>query len=195
MLHGRGADEEDLIPLAAEYDPGFLVLSVRAPFPFSYGGGFTWYEVKSSATPDPVMFRQSYDRLSQFIDEAPGAYPVDPSRVFLLGFSMGTVMAYAASLARPGLFRGVIANSGYVPEGTHLEYRWNELRDVAFFIAHGTEDPVIPVELARRARTLFASSAATVTYREYRMAHQITQESVRDSALFLNGLLGNARKG
>ncbi len=195
MLHGRGADEEDLIPLAEQYDPRLLVLSVRAPFPFPYGGGFTWYDVRSAPTPDPVMFRQSYDRLSQFIDDALGAYPVDPSRVFLLGFSMGTVMAFAVSLTRPGLFRGVIANSGYVPEGTHLEFLWNELRDVAFFIAHGTEDPVIPVGLARRAQTLFASSTATVTYREYNMGHQMTQESVRDSTLFLNSLLANPGNG
>ena len=184
MLHGRGADEEDLIPLAEQYDPRLLVLSVRAPFPFPNG-----------ATPDPVTFRQSYDRLSQFIDDALGAYPVDPSRVFLLGFSMGTVMAYAVSLTRPGLFRGVIANSGYVPEGTHLEFRWNELRNVAFFVAHGKEDPVIPVDLARRAQVLFASSNAAVTYREYDMGHQITQESIRDSSLFLDGLLANPRKG
>jgi len=195
MLHGRGADEEDLIPLAEQYDPRLLVLSVRAPFPFPYGGGFTWYDVKSSATPDPVMFRQSYEKLSQFVDDARGAYPVDPSRVFLLGFSMGTVMAYALSLARPGLFRGVIANSGYVPEGTYLDLRWKDLRNSAFFIAHGTEDPVIPVDLARRARTLFASSEAAVTYREYVMGHQITGESVRDSALFLDGLLASPQKG
>jgi len=194
MLHGRGADEEDLIPLAEQYDPRLLVLSVRAPFPFPYGGGFTWYDVQSAATPDPAMFRQSYDSLSQFIDDALDAYPVDASRVFLLGFSMGTVMAFAVSLTRPGLFRGVIANSGYVPEGTHLEFRWKELRDVAFFIAHGREDPVIPVDLARRAQMLFASSPATVTYREYDMGHQMTQESVRDSARFLDIQLASPAK-
>jgi phospholipase/carboxylesterase len=190
MLHGRGADEEDLIGLAEHYDRRLLVLSVRAPYPYPYGGGFTWYDVGAVGTPDPAMFRSSYDRLSQFVDDALQAYPVDPSHLFLLGFSMGTVMAYALSLTRPELFRGVIANSGYVPEGTHLALRWQDLGELSYFIAHGTGDPVIPVDFTRRAQRLFAESNAHVTYREYTMGHQIIDESIRDSAAFLEGLLG-----
>jgi phospholipase/carboxylesterase len=190
MLHGRGADEEDLIGLATYYDPRLLVLSVRAPYPFAHGGGYTWYDVGAVGTPDPAMFRLSYDRLSQFVDEAIREYPVDPSRVYLLGFSMGTVMAFALSLTRPELFRGVIANSGYVPEGTHLAFRWRELGNLAYFIAHGREDPVIPIDFARRAKRLFEESTAKVEYREYEMGHEIGEESLRDSAAFFAGLLG-----
>ena len=190
MLHGRGADEEDLIGLAEHFDRRLLILSVRAPFPFPYGGGFTWYDVGSVGTPDPQMFRESYEKLSQFVDEALDSYPVDRSRVYLLGFSMGTVMSYALSLTRPELFRGVIANSGYVPEGTQLVLRWRDLGNLPYFIAHGTEDPVIPVDFARRARRLFGESNATVTYREYPMGHQISQESLRDSSAFLGELIG-----
>jgi phospholipase/carboxylesterase len=190
MIHGRGADEEDLIGLADSYDRRLLVLSVRAPFPFPYGGGFTWYDVGSVGTPDPQMFRESYEKLSQFVDEALDSYPVDRSRVYLLGFSMGTVMSYALSLTRPELFRGVVANSGYVPEGTHLVLRWQDLGNLPYFIAHGTDDPVIPVDFARRARQLFRESNAPVTYREYPMGHQISQESILDSSAFLGGLIG-----
>jgi phospholipase/carboxylesterase len=189
MLHGRGADEEDLISLAERYDPRLLILSVRAPFPFPGGPGYTWYDVGRVGTPDPAMFRKSYDSLSQFIDDALRSYPVDPERLFLLGFSMGSVMSYALSLTRPEPFRGVIAHSGYVPEGTHLSLRWGDLGTLAFFIAHGTLDPVIPVEFARRARRLFDGSKARVTYREYDMGHQISEESLNDSALFLAELL------
>ncbi len=191
MLHGRGADEEDLIGLAGDYDPRLLVLSVRAPYPFAHGGGYTWYDTGSVGTPDPAMFRQSYDALSRFVDDTLRDYPVDPSRVFLLGFSMGTVMSFALSLTRPEIFRGVIAHSGYVPEGTHLAFRWQELGNLSYFISHGTEDPVIPVEMARRGKRLFENSNAHFEYREYAMGHQISGESVRDSAAFLEHLLGN----
>ena len=189
MLHGRGADEEDLLSLAEEYDPRLLVLSVRAPYPFSYGSGFTWYDVGTIGTPDPAMFRHSYGLLSGFVDDALRSYPVDPARLFLLGFSMGTVMAFALSLTRPELFRGVVAQSGYVPEGTHLSFRWQALGGLAYFVAHGTEDPVIPVAFARRTRQLLEQSNARVEYREYPMGHQISQESIRDSASFLDGLI------
>ena len=189
MLHGRGADEEDLVGLAKEYDSRLLVLSVRAPYPFTYGGGFTWYDVGTVGTPDPVMFRESYRLLSGFVDDALREYPVDPARVFLLGFSMGTVMSFALSLTRPELFRGVIAHSGYVPEGTHLSFRWRELGNLAYFVSHGTEDPVIPIDFARKTKQLFEQSNAHLEYREYVMGHQIIAESVRDSAVFLEGLI------
>ena len=190
MLHGRGADEEDLLGLASYYDRRLMIVSVRAPFPFSPEGGYTWYDLGIVGAPEPEKFRSSYEKLVQLVDDVLAQYPVDRQRVYLLGFSMGTVMAYALSLTRPGLFRGVLAHSGYVPDGTALPFRWQELGHLHYFIAHGTEDPVIPVDFARHARELFSASNAIVDYREYPIGHQISEESLQDSAAFLNGLLG-----
>jgi len=194
MLHGRGADEEDLLGLAPYLDENLLVISARAPYAFPYGGGFTWYDMDEIGTPDLAMFRHSYERLSLFVQEAVGAYPVDQSNLFLLGFSMGTMMSLALSLTQPRLFQGVIANSGYVPERAGLSFRWNELASLAFFIAHGTYDPVIPVEMGRRTRDLFQSSNALWTYKEYPMAHEISPESLTDAASWLSGQLNQRRK-
>ncbi len=178
MLHGRGADEEDLLGLADVMDERFLLLSPRAPYPFGYGGGFTWYDVGEVGTPDPEMFHESYDRLSTFVTDALAKYPIDPAKVFLFGFSMGTVMSFALSLTQPSLYRGVGANSGYVPEQTDLQLRWKELDSTDFLIIHGTLDPVIPVAFGRRSDELFRQSNAHYQYREYTMAHQISDESL-----------------
>lgn len=188
MLHGRGADEEDLIGLSSYHDQRLMILSVRAPFPYP-GGGFTWYDAGAIGTPEPAMFRSSYEKLAQFVDDALAHYPVDRERLYLLGFSMGTVMSYALSLTKPELFRGVVAHSGYVPEGTALTFRWQQLAHLHYFIAHGSADPVIPVEFARHASELFSASNAAIVYREYPMGHEINQQSVSDSAAFLGGLV------
>jgi phospholipase/carboxylesterase len=185
LLHGRGADEEDLAGLADELDGRFLVVSPRAPYPFDFGGGFTWYEFVAGGTPDPVMLRSSYDRLLQFLRDAVAGLPVDPTRVYLFGFSMGTVMSHAVALTQPGFIRGVAANSGYVPENTFLQFRWDALADLEVLITHGTMDPVIPVQMGHRARDLYAASTARSTYREYPMGHQISQESLDDAAGWL----------
>lgn len=189
MLHGRGADEEDLLGLSSYLDPRFLYISARAPFAFQYGGGYTWYDIGEVGVPLPGMFDESYEKLEQFVDDALQNYPVDRSRVYLFGFSMGTVMSYALSLTKPELFRGVSANSGYVPEGTSLSFRWRDLAGKEFRIAHGEYDSVIPVQMARRAKELFAQSNATVDYREYPMDHQISDESVSDIAGWISGSL------
>ena len=194
LLHGRGADEEDLLGLSGYFDKRLLVLSVRAPFVFSPGGGFTWYDVGQVGSPEPTMFRQSYEKLSQFVDEALAHYPVDADRVSLFGFSMGAVMSFAIALTRPELFQGVIAISGYVPERTHLTYQWQRLAHLEFFVAHGTDDPVIPIHFARKSKELFDGSNAKFAYKEYPMGHQISEESLTDSVAFLHRLLKNPRK-
>jgi phospholipase/carboxylesterase len=185
MLHGRGANEDDLLGLAEYLDDRFFIVSPRAPFPFEWGGGFTWYEVIEVGSPEPKMFTESYSKLSQFLDDVVKGYPIDPERIFLLGFSMGTMMAYSVLLTKPELIAGVVANSGYVPEETDLKFQWNKLHGKSLFIAHGIDDPVISVQLGRRAKELFSKTQADVTYKEYSMAHQISEESLSDFSHWL----------
>jgi phospholipase/carboxylesterase len=189
LIHGRGADEHDLAGLTDELDGRFLTVSVRAPFPFAYGGGFTWYEFDAAGTPDPAMFRQGYERLLQLLRDAITGYPVDPARVFLFGFSMGTVMAHAVALTVPALPAGIVANSGYVPEDTFLTLRWEALAGLDVLITHGTHDPVLPVQMGRRARELYTASAARLEYHEYAMGHEISEESLTDINRWLTRLL------
>jgi phospholipase/carboxylesterase len=189
LLHGRGANEEDLVGLAGGFDKRLLILSVRAPFPFSYDGGYTWYDIGALGAPEPKMFRESCERLEGFIRDAQQKYRIDPKKLILLGFSMGTAMALTYALSHPEIPRGVIAHSGYLPERTHLTYKWDRLSACKFLITHGVDDPVIPVVLARRVKELFQTSGASVTYREYEGGHGITPAMTVDAERFLSDLL------
>ncbi len=184
-LHGRGADEEDLLGLSGSFDERFLSIAVRAPFRFEYGGGYTWYDILELGKPQHDMFKSSYEKLLQFIDEALAQYPVDPARLFLFGFSMGTVMAYALALTRPELFAGIVANSGYLAEATHLNYKWNEIAGKEVLITHGGLDDVIPAAASRRALELFQKANARVVYKEYDVAHQLSDRSLVDISAWL----------
>jgi len=188
LLHGRGADELDLLGLSDYLDDRLLIVSAQAPFAFG-NGGFTWYEMDKKGMPKPSMFTRSYEALSTFVNDVINGYPVQKTNVFLLGFSMGTVMSFSLSLTQPELVRGVVANSGYVPEGTHLQFRWSEVNHHHYFIAHGIHDPVIPIGFARRANELFQKSKATVLYKEYPMVHQIGEDQLNDLSSWLTRLL------
>ena len=185
LLHGRGANEDDLLGLAEYLDDRLLIVSARAPFPFALGGGFTWFEIEEVGKPEPKMFGESYRKLIQFIDDIRKGYPVDQSKIILCGFSMGSVMSYAIGLTRPELVAGVAANSGYITEESDLKIQWKEVKGKPFFIAHGVYDPVIPVSFARRAKELLEPHRAAVTYREYDMGHQITEDSLNDMMRWL----------
>jgi len=189
MLHGRGADEHDLFGLAPYLDPRLLIVSVRAPFPFqpAGGGGYAWYDVIEVGVPHPRMFAESHERLRRLLDEVVAGYPIDARRVFVLGFSMGAVMSHALALTQPDRFAGVVAHSGYTPPAKELglEFRLGDLDGCAWFVAHGVHDPIIPVSFGRETRDLLKDTAADLTYKEYPIAHQVSQHSLDDVSAWL----------
>jgi phospholipase/carboxylesterase len=191
LLHGRGADEHDLIPLTHYLDARFFIISVRAPLRFSYGG-YAWFEILESGSPEPKEFRNSFETLATFIDDARAHYPVAPGPLFVFGFSMGAMLALAYTLAVPSAVRAVAAHSGYLPDEIHRPYQWNTLRGISIFQAHGLNDPVVPIARARRSSELLSRSDAAYTYKEYSIQHQISEESIADINVFYQSLLGPA---
>src|SRR5690349_10377271 len=75
LLHGRGADEEDLMGLVGALDPRLVVVSARAPF--RWGPGFAWY---GTAGDEAETMRASLEELRRFADDLPAAYDIDPGR-------------------------------------------------------------------------------------------------------------------
>jgi len=188
LLHGRGANEEDLLSLAPAFDERLLIIAPRAPVPFSYGG-YTWFDIDEAGIPQSPQFEESCAKLDVFVADVLRSYPVDPARLLLFGFSMGAVMSCVMALTHPELYRGIALNSGYLPEHTSLKYRWNDIGNLNVSITHGTDDPIIPVEAARRAHQRFSASPAKVTYKEYAMGHEISQQSLADVTRWITGLL------
>jgi phospholipase/carboxylesterase len=179
-IHGRGTNENDLVPLVLSLSlPNVLLVSPRAPFPFPYGG-YVWYDLAHEGVPEPNSFRTSIDMLQKFVGEVKQGYPVDSERVLLLGFSQGTVMAYATALLDPTSFLGVAALSGYIPHRSGLPLKLTNLNGFPVFISHGSDDSIIPTRLGRESAELLKRAGATVTYREYPMGHEVTEDTMRD---------------
>jgi phospholipase/carboxylesterase len=177
-LHGRGADEQDLFGLAEEFDPRLYVVSARAPL--SFGPGFAWYHLLDIGNPDLTSFRASLDALTRFVADLPTTYPIDPSRIFALGFSQGAVMAGSLTVVHPERLAGTVMLSGYLPLDAGLSVDVAGLTGRPVFVGHGTLDPVIPVAAARIARDYFMRIGAQLTYREYPIPHSIGPQELAD---------------
>ena len=191
LLHGRGDSAAGIAPLAYEFQrDDLLVLSVQAPLELGgvMAGGYEWYRLREPRSLDEATLRASLDALAEFLDTVKGAYPVDLERVVLLGFSQGAVMALGAQALRPDSVAGVIALSGYFP--IEVESEADSLVGRPAFVAHGVYDDIIPVEAGRRTRDLLDRHGVDLTYREYRMAHQVSAEEMAEARAWLNHLLG-----
>jgi phospholipase/carboxylesterase len=174
LLHGRGADEQDLFGFLDILDPERRLVGVTPGGPlFLPPGGRHWYIVPRVGFPDPETFAASYGLLDGFLDAVATAAGVPPERTILGGFSQGAVMAYALGLGRgrptPS---GIVALSGFIPSVTGWEADL-ERPGLPIWIAHGRNDPVISVQFAREARERLEGAGLGVTYHETEAGHHV----------------------
>jgi phospholipase/carboxylesterase len=150
--------------------------------------------VRRVGYPDPATFQTSYTLLTSFLDETLAAHGLPWERTVLGGFSMGAVMSYAVGLGpgRPSP-AGMLAMSGFVPtvEGWGPEFDGRE--GLPVLIHHGRLDPVIGVELGRRARDLLVAGGLDVDYLETEAGHWAPPELVPRAAAFIQSVLAGSR--
>lgn len=188
VLHGRGTDERDLLPLADELPDELHVLSVRAPDRLQ--GGYTWYDLDLSegglhaSQPDPEGFERSLRLVHEFADAAVDEYGLDADRVGLLGFSQGAITSLSALVERPGAYDWAVALNGYLAAAHEDDVDAAAGKPV--FVGAGQMDQVIPVERAERAAELLDEADADVTFRKYPVGHGTTPQEVRDVAAWVD---------
>src|SRR5262249_26887134 len=177
LLHGIGADENDLAPLAAHLDGRLRVVSLRAPRPWSPGHAWFDLDFRADGTiiPDVVQARATLADLTRWLAQAPGRYRTDDHRTYVLGFSQGAMMALGVLRTVPERLAGVIALSGRAPEGLFPEVAPRAaIAKVPLLVAHGTADQVLAVQNGRQIRDAFSTISEDMTYQEFPIGHAIS---------------------
>ena len=180
MLHGYGSDENDLFSFAGELPDQYTVISAKAPYALP-GMGNAWYSIdfeapqgKFSNTEEGIRSR---DLVLSFIDECIDAYQLDKGKVNLLGFSQGGIISYALAMSFPERFDQVIALSAYVDESLFTDDQPDRSHQhLRIFATHGTQDPVIPVEWARKNKPFLSRYTNNIDYSEYPIGHGVNPE-------------------
>ncbi len=195
LLHGVGSNEHDLFGLVPYLDKRFLIISVRATNTLG-PGSYAWFEVDFTTQGpviNPAQAEASRKALITFLDEAVNAYDADPKQVYLMGFSQGAIMSASIALTRPQLVAGAVLMSGRIlPEIQPLIAPNEELSGLPFLVVHGTADMVLPVSYGRASRQLLSSLPVELTYHEYRIGHEVSQESLADVTAWLSAQLDKA---
>lgn len=169
LLHGRGTDEHDLLPLADALDPDrrLVAITPRAPLTFPGQPGAHWYVVRRVGYPDEQTFSATYARLAAWLDALPDALGVPWERTVLGGFSQGAAMSFALGLGpgRPAP-AGILALSGFIPDVPGYEPVLSGREGFPIALGHGAADPVISIDFAHTARERLLAAGVELLYRE-----------------------------
>ncbi len=106
----------------------------------------------------------------------------------ILGFSQGAAVSACYCLTYPQHVQRIALLSGFIPQSEKMTSQM-DLSSLSFFIAHGTDDDVVPVAEAERAVKLFRSMNAQVTFCKTKTRHKIGALCLEELFDFFNRLI------
>lgn len=184
LLHGRGADENDLLSLAELFSSTSRVFSVRAPY--SLGAGFAWHTMRADGSAVEEELAHSVAEIGSLIESVEPAIPV-----VLLGFSQGGLVAVqTAAQQKVRDLRAVVTLSA---PPLHDALPYQPLAGIPVFWGHGLNDGVVSWDRGLRMRGLLESMGASLTARSYAMGHTIMDEELVDIKGFLQDIGGSKK--
>jgi phospholipase/carboxylesterase len=197
LLHGLGADGNDLIGLApywAPLVPEAEFVSPNAPFPCDMAPyGYQWYSSQDRSPGAQLAgVRAAAPILDAFIDEALAERGLKDSALALVGFSQGSVMSLFAGPRRAHPVAGIVAYSGRLVAPDLLP---SELRSrPPTLVVHGTEDPMVPfAALAEAESGLKAAGIPVESLSCPGIGHSIDEAGLRRGGHFLRDVLAEKK--
>lgn len=187
LLHGVGSNERDLASLASHFDQRFAVVSVRAPLTLgteNYG----WFHVKF--TPEGPLHNQaeaetSRKLLTDFITQLRAQPGIDPSRVFVLGFSQGAIMGLSLAFTEPELFHGLIAIAGRTLQEVAAKAAPRKVSPEVLLI-HGKEDNKLPYFHAEATESVLKRAGYKYEFQSYEAGHELNEAMLQDIRAWLD---------
>ena len=173
MLHGWGANAQDLAPLSSLLDlPGYQFLFPNAPFPHpNVPTGRAWYELTEQGIGEGLL--ESRQILLDWLQSLEKTTNVPLSRTILSGFSQGGAMTLDIGLTLP--VAGLVSMSGYLHPNLNFVGK-NSFPPT--LIIHGTKDEVVPLAAAVKVKETLESIGVALQYQEFDMGHEIQPPAI-----------------
>jgi phospholipase/carboxylesterase len=194
LLHGYGADGNDLIGLAPEWQPLLpqaAFLSPHAPFPCEGAPfGRQWFGFAGRSREEVLDgVKKAATILDQYITEILAEHGMDESKLALVGFSQGAMMSMYTSLRRAKPVAGVVAYSGrlFAAEALATEMKSKP----KMLLIHGDIDQVVEPEAHPQALTALQAAGVAVEGMLRRgLGHGIDAEGLTRGGEFLKAAFG-----
>ena len=200
VLHGLGADGYDFVPIVKELEtlgvpPARFVFPHAPTMPVTLNGGYVmraWYDILGTdlvRREDEAGLRSSQAAIEALLGREI-TRGIAPGRIVLAGFSQGGAVTLQAGLRQPEPLAGLVVLSSYLPLAAQAAAeRHDGSRSVPIFMAHGTQDPVVPLARGTAARDQLQQLGYAVEWHEYPMPHSVCAEEVEAIAAFLRRVL------
>ncbi|HET8846008.1 MAG TPA: alpha/beta hydrolase [Ktedonobacteraceae bacterium] len=184
LLHGTGADENDLRDLGRMLLPGAAQLRPRGNV--LENGMPRFFRRFAEGVLDVEDLKRRAGELADFIRQASTTYGFDEQQVVAVGFSNGANIAAGMLLLYPQMLRAAVLLHAMIPFEPETP---PDLQGKPLFLGAGRNDPLVPVQQTERLAEILRSANANVQVAWQNGGHTVSVEEVRAAQTWLNQLL------
>ena len=193
LLHGYGSNGDDLmgpVPYLRASLPDTVFMAPNAPeICPGAPGGYQWWSLTDLGRESRAAgVRQAAPLVHAFIDMHRNAYDLPNSKVALVGFSQGTMMALHVGPRRPEVLGGIVGYSGMLADAEALQ---TEVKSKPpLLLIHGDADPMVPFAAMGQAEDEFKGLGFEISTHAARgLGHSIDEAGLRLGGDFLSRVL------
>jgi len=196
LLHGWTGDENSMWVFVRNFTDDYWIAAPRAPHQ-AQEGGYSWRILPPKDQPGapgngwglPAItdLQPAAESLLRLVDNLSGSLDLDATRFDIMGFSQGGALVIAAALLFPQRIRKAAVLAGFMPAGAEVLLARQNLVGTPFFVAHGSQDPLIPLERAMKSVELLEQAGAQVTFCQADVGHKVSAECMQALKTFFHG--------
>jgi phospholipase/carboxylesterase len=196
LLHGVGADGDDLIGLApalARFLPHATFVAPNGPEPCDMAPfGYQWFSLQDRR-PEALLrgVQAAAPLLDAFLDDELERCGLAPRQLALVGFSQGTMLSLYGAPRRPAPIAAVLGFSGALLGADAL--KTEAVSRPPVFLVHGDADEIVPVGALAAAVAGLQTADIPVRW-EIRpgLPHAIDPEGIAHGGAFLAAAFGDS---
>lgn len=188
MLHGWTGDEDSMWYFAQNLPPHYWIVAPRGLHP-TEPSGYSWRPIDPGRRGWPSLdgLTPAAESVLTLADELSATMGVDASTFDAIGFSQGGALVNSLALLHPERIGRAGVLAGFMPDGAEVAIRPGLLTGKPFFLAHGTQDEMVPLEKARWSAGLLEQAGAHVTFCDAEIGHKVSAGCLRALQEFLSG--------
>jgi phospholipase/carboxylesterase len=187
LLHGWTGDENSMWIFTRGLSPDYWMMAPRGPHAAD-PSGFSWRPLQLSTFGMPSLetLLPAAEGLIKLIDEYSASVKLDALQFDLMGFSQGAAMTNLMGILYPHRIRKMGVLAGFVPAGLDQLIQQKPLAGKKVFVAHGTQDQMIPIDRARASMDLLEQAGAQIIYCEDEVGHKLSTNCLRALESYLS---------
>ena len=176
LIHGYGSNSEDLFSFAPHLPKSHTIIALQAPLLLVHGS-YAWYQLypKEDGSLEAKLneAQDALDLIIKNIELLVNKYNLNSLDLSVLGFSQGAMLSWALAYSKPKKVRRIIALSGLIHESIDT----SKSPEFIAYAAHGINDIVISVEMARKSVLPLSKKYNEIEYYEFNDGHNVSNEN------------------